>query len=175
MITTGSVRGKCSALQFGPATFLHRGSCSAIGAEAVALMPAHQRFGHRDRRELVRRHNTLHHHAAQFGDRDVVARQQLFHRRRRDAHAEHRRAVAQAQKDRAWIGAEFQRLVEAKQRAGPAMLHLHHQRVAVHQIGARLGVAFQCKQLFVIAAQMRGAIEDIGDEGRLPQRKCVEC
>ena len=27
----------------------------------------------------------------------------------------------------------------------------------------------------VVAAQMRGAIEDVGDEGRLPQRKRVEC
>ena len=165
MITTGSVRGKCSALQFGavalPAAFLHRGAGSAIGAVAVALMPAHHRFRHRDRRELVGRHHALHRHAAQFGDGDVVAGQQFFHCRGGDAHAEHRRAVAQAQKDRAGIGAEFQRFVDAQQCARAVRLLLHHQRVAMHHIGAGIAVAFQRKQFFVVAAQMRGAIENV--------------
>ncbi len=51
-----------------PAAFLHRGTGSAIGAIAVALMPVHHRFRHRDRRELVGRHHALHRHATQFGD-----------------------------------------------------------------------------------------------------------
>ena len=54
---------------------------------------------------------------------------------------------------------------------GPLGLLLHHQRVAIHHIGAGIAVAFQREQFRVVAAQMRGAIENIGDEGRLPQRK----
>ena len=45
----------------------------------------------------------------------------------------------------------------------------------MHHIGARVAAAFQRHQFRIVAAQMRGAIEDIGDEGRLPQRKRIEC
>ena len=38
----------------------------------------------------------------------------------------------------------------------------------MHHIGAGIAVAFQREQFLVIAAQMRGAIENMGDEGRLP-------
>ncbi len=79
------------------------------------------------------------------------------------------------QEDRAGIGAEFQRLVDAQQRARTIGLLLHHQRVAMHHIGARVAVAFQRHQFRIVAAQMRGAIENMGDEGRLPQWKRVEC
>ncbi len=110
-----------------------------------------------------------------FGDGDIVARQQFFHRLRRNAHAEHRRAVAQAQKDRAGIGAEFQRLVDAEQHAGAVGFLSHQQRVAVDHIGAGVAMALQRHQFLVIAAQMRGAVEDVGDEGRLAERKRIEC
>ncbi len=100
--------------------------------------------------------------------------QQLFHRRRRDAHAEHRRTVAQAQKDRAGIGAEFHGLVDAEQDARSAGLLPHHQRVAIDHIGAGVAVAFQREQFLVIAAQMRGAVENVGDESRLAERKRIE-
>ena len=36
-------------------------------------------------------------------------------------------------------------------------------------------MALQREQFFVAAAQMRGAIEDMGDEAGLPQGKLVEC
>ena len=147
MITTGSVRGKCSALQFGhsrfqPPSFI-AGAGSAIGAEAVALMPGHHRFGHRDRRELFVRYHTLHHHTAQLGDGDVVARQQLFHRRCRNAHAEYGSAVAQAQKNRTRISAELHRFLDAEQHARAAFLLLHQQRVAIDDVGAGVAVGFQ--------------------------------
>ena len=45
----------------------------------------------------------------------------------------------------------------------------------MHHIGAGIAVAFQRQQFGVVAAQMRGAIENMGDEGRLPQRKRIEC
>ena len=93
----------------------------------------------------------------------------------RDAHAEHRRTVAQAQKDRAGIGAEFHGLVDAEQHARAAGLLPHHQQVAVDHVGAGVAVAFQREQFLVIAAQMRGAIENVGDEGRLAERKRIEC
>ena len=63
----------------------------------------------------------------------------------------------------------------AEQRARAVGLLLHHQRVAIDHIGAGVALAFQRKQFFVVAAQMRGAIENMGDEGGLPQRKLVEC
>ena len=158
-----------------PAALLHRRAGSAIGAVAVALMPAHHRFRHRDRRELVGRHHALHRHAAQFGDGDIIAGQQLLHRRCRDTHAEHRRAVAHSQEDRAGIGAEFQRLVDAKQRAWTVRRLLHDQRVAIHHIGAGVAVPFECHQFGIVAAQMRGAIQNIADKGRPPQWKRIEC
>ena len=158
-----------------PAAFLHRGAGSAIGAIAVALMPAHHRFRHRDRRELFGRHHALHRHAAQFGDGDVVAGQQFFNCRRRDAHAEHRRALAQPQKDRAGIGAEFQRLIYRQEHAGAAGVLLHDQQVAIDHIGAGVAVPLQREQFLVAGAQMRGAIENVGDEGGPAERKGIEC
>ena len=92
-----------------------------------------------------------------------------------NAHAEHRRAVAQAQEDRAGIGAEFPRFLDRQQRARAVVFLLHHQRIAMHHIGAGIAVAFQRQQLLIVGAQMRGAIEHMGDEGRLPERKRIEC
>jgi hypothetical protein len=138
-------------------------------------MPVHHRFRHRDRRELLRRHRALHRHAAQFGDGDVVAGQQFFDRCRRDAHAEYRSTLAQAEKDRAWIGAEFQRLVDRQEHAGAAGILLHDQRVAVHHIGAGVAMPLQREQFLVAAAQMRGAVENVGDEGGTAEWKGIEC
>ena len=42
-------------------------------------------------------------------------------------------------------------------------------------IGAGVAMALEREQFFVIGAQMRGAIENIGDEGGSPQRKGIEC
>ncbi len=102
-----------------PAAVVHRGAGAAVGAEAVALVPGHHRFRHRDRRELLRRHHALHRHAAQFGDRDVARGRSNFSAAGGgNAHAEYGGAITQSQKDRAGIGAEFQRFLDAS--AGPA-------------------------------------------------------
>ena len=58
---------------------------------------------------------------------------------------------------------------------GPSAFLLHHQRVAIHHVGAGVAAPFQRQQFGVIAAQMRGAIENMRDEARLPQRKRIEC
>ena len=68
-----------------------------------------------------------------------------------------------------------ERLLDREQRAGAALLLLHQQRVAVDHIGAGILLAFEREQFFVIGAQMRGAIEHMGDEGRLAQRIFFEC
>ena len=52
---------------------------------------------------------------------------------------------------------------------------LHHQRVAIHHIGAGVAMALQREQFLVVAAQMRGAIENVGDEGGTAERKGIEC
>ena len=174
-VGTGKMLGLAASAFALPAAILHRGARAAIGAKAVALMPAHHRFRHRDRRELVRRDGALHRHAAQLGDRDVAAADQLFRRGRRNPHAEHRRAVAQAQKHRAGIGAEFQRLLDRQQCAHTALLLLHHQRIAIDDVGTGIAPALQREQLFLIGAQMRGAVENIGDESRPPERKFLKC
>ena len=57
----------------------------------------------------------------------------------------------------------------------PSGLLPHHQRVAVDHIGAGVAVAFQREQFLVIAAQMRGAVENMGDESGLAERKRIEC
>jgi hypothetical protein len=41
----------------------------------------------------------------------------------------------------------------------------------MQHIGAGIALAFQRQQLGIVGAQMRGAIEHMGDEGRLAQRK----
>ena len=73
------------------------------------------------------------------------------------------------------LAPSFTRLLDAEQHARPVRLLLHQQRVAVDHIGAGVALAFQREQLFVIGAQMRGAIENMGDESGLPQRIFVEC
>ena len=45
----------------------------------------------------------------------------------------------------------------------------------MHHIGAGVAVPLQREQFLVIAAQMRGAIENIGDEGGPAQWKGIEC
>ena len=45
----------------------------------------------------------------------------------------------------------------------------------MHHIGARVATALQCEQLLLVGAQMRGAVEHMGDEGGLPERKRIEC
>ena len=78
MMTTGSVRGKCSRLADGqsrrqPAcTDLRRRA--AIGTETVARMPAEQRLGFGERRQMLGADEALHRDAAQVGDFQIVAR-----------------------------------------------------------------------------------------------------
>ena len=45
----------------------------------------------------------------------------------------------------------------------------------MHHIGAGVAVALQREQLLFVGAQMRGAVEHMGDEGRLPEWKRIEC
>ena len=58
---------------------------------------------------------------------------------------------------------------------GPLASCFTDQRVAVDHIGAGVALAFQREQFVVIGAQMRGAIENMGDEGGLAQWIFVEC
>ena len=64
MMTTGSVRGKCSALAgrtVAPPAALHRARRrAAIGTEAMARMPAEQRLGLGERRQMLGVDQTLH-------------------------------------------------------------------------------------------------------------------
>jgi hypothetical protein len=129
MITTGSVRGKCSDLQFGQSRFQPPSS--------VALMPAHQRLRHCDRRELLGLDCALHGHAAQLRHGVVLATDQPFRRGLRHAHAEHRVSIAQPKEYRAGVRAAFQRLLDGQQCADALTLTFHQQRVAVDHVGAR--------------------------------------
>ena len=94
---------------------------------------------------------------------------------RADTHAEHGRTIAQPQEDRAGIGAEFDRFVDRQQRSRASFVLLHHKRVAKHHVGARVAMAFQRKQFRVVGAQMRGTVENVGNEGGLAQRKWSCC
>ena len=73
------------------------------------------------------------------------------------------------------LAPSFTRLVDAEQGARASGLLPHHQRVAIDHIGAGVALVFQREQLFVIGAQMRGAIENVGNESGLAQRIFVEC
>ena len=80
---------------------------------------------------------------------------------------ENGRAVAQAEKDRPGIGAEFHCLFDAEQHARSIRFLLYQERVAVDHIGAGVALTIQREQFFVIGAQMRGAIQNVGDESGL--------
>jgi hypothetical protein len=82
-------------------------------------------------------------------------------------------APSRSPEHRAGIGAALPGLVEGQQRARTIGVALHHQRVAVDDVGAGVAMAFQRQQLVLVAAQMRGAIQNVGDEGRMAERKPV--
>ena len=96
MITTGSVRGKCCALQDGqsrrqpPRTGLRRRA--AIRTEAMPRMPAKQRLGFGERRQMLGIDQALHRDAAQIGELEVAARLQRFDGAGIKTEAESRRA-----------------------------------------------------------------------------------
>ena len=85
----------------------------------------------------------------------------------RNAHAEIRCAVAQANEDRAGIRAETDRFLDGQRGANLVALLFHHQRVTVDHIGAAVGLAFQREQFLRVVAQVRGAIERIDAGSRI--------
>ncbi len=120
MITTGSVRGKCSALQTGqsrrqPACV---GSVAApqLATEAMARVPAEDRLGLGERRHVRGFDLALHRDGAQIDQLEIVARLQRLDRGRVDADAEARRVVEEPEKHHLARGAERARFVRRKQR-----------------------------------------------------------
>ena len=102
MITTGSVRGKCSALQEGqsrrqpPCVGLRRRA--AIGTEAVARVPAEHRLGLGERRHMLGVDRALHRDRAQIDELEIAPRLQRLDRRHFETDAEARRFTQKAEK-----------------------------------------------------------------------------
>ena len=86
--------GRAGAL---PAGVYHFGLDAAVGAEAMPRMPVQHRLGLGERRQMLGRDQSLDCDRAQIGHHEIVARLQRFGVRRRDAGAEARGAVEQAE------------------------------------------------------------------------------
>ena len=86
-------------------------------------MPAEQRLGFGERRQMLRRDHALHRDRAKIGDRQIVARLQRFDRLRIEPEAEPRRTVAQSEEYAFVDAAERGRFGGREQRiAQPAAL-----------------------------------------------------
>ena len=105
--------GRAGAL---PAGLDQVGGGAAVRAEAVARMPVQHRLGLGDRRQVLGRDQALDRDRAQVDDEEIVARLQRFGARRRDADAEARRAVEQAEEHRLGDRGQRARLVGREQR-----------------------------------------------------------
>ena len=149
-----------------PAAACHRAALAAIGAEAVALMPCHERFRHGDGGEFVSRQQALADGPAQVVHRDIAARHQRFDRAGGNAHAEHRLAVAQAKEHRARVGAVIARLLQRQRGGGIVAVFPDQQRIAMHNIGARVAALFQGQQLVGVFTKMGRAIDGMSGEAR---------
>lgn len=151
----------------------HRRTRAAVGAEAVALMPAHQRFRHCDGGEFARRNSSARGDGAQIFHADILPSHQVLGGGGADAHAENRRTFVQAEKDGAGIGAEFVRFIQRQQCAGTIGAQGDHQRIAMDHIGPRVAMGFQREQFFGIGADMRRAVDRMRHEAGLSERKGI--
>ena len=97
MITTGSVRGKCSAWQAGQSR-RQPPSISAVGgaairAKAMSRMPPEQRFCLGQRRKVIRSDHTLDRNRAKIDDFKIVACLQPIYCILVEAETEPRRSI----------------------------------------------------------------------------------
>src|SRR5580693_10738057 len=84
-----------------PPTALHYARRrSAIRTKAMARMPADQRLGFGERRQMRGVDQALHRDGAQIGDFQIVARLERLDRCRIEAEAEARRIAQEAEEDR---------------------------------------------------------------------------
>ena len=163
MMTTGSVRGKCSASHDGqsrrqPAcTDLRRRA--AIRAEAMPRMPADKRLGFGKRRQMLGGDQALHRDRAQIGDFQIVARFERLDRLRVEPKTETRRAVNEAEKYAHLFAAERARLGGRKQRVGLFAVRFEHDEFAAGHIDAGARILGKLLQRRVVAAQCSGAIK----------------
>ena len=126
--------GRAGAL---PAGVDHVGLDAAVGAEAVPRVPVQHRLGLGERRQMFGRRKALDRDRAQIDDEQIVARLQRFGARRRDAVAEARSAVEQAEEHRLGGGRERARLVRRERRIVHAVALLEHDHLAADDIAPR--------------------------------------
>ena len=133
-------------------------------------MPAEQRLGFGERRQMLRLDQALHRNRAQIGDLQIVARLERLDRRRIEPQPEPRRVIHQAKKDVFMPAAERARFGRREQRIARRQCSLQHHHFAADDInaGARMLVEFlQCRG---VAAQSGGAIEAARDIAKLRRR-----
>ena len=174
MMTTGSVRGKCSALQAGqsrrqPACTTSVGApqlgqkrCRACQPSTALASASGGRCSGVDQ--------ALHRDRAQIGDLQIVARLERLDRLRIEPQPEPRRVIHQAEKhglaraaERARLGRREQRIAaSAMQPSAPPVRRRSHKR--------RRADAREFLQRRVIAAQSGGAIDAARDIAELRRR-----
>ena len=140
MMTTGSVRGKCSALQTGQSRRQPACTSSVVGAaiatEAMARVPAEHRLGLGERRHMRGVDLALHRDGAQIDQLEIVARLQWLDRGRVDADAEARCVVEEPEKHDLARGAERACFVRRKQRIERRAVRLEHDELAADHVDA---------------------------------------
>ena len=99
-----------------PTRLGQRACCAAIRAEPVTRMPAEQRFGFGQWRQMIRGYHALHSDRTQIGDLKVIARFKLLHRVLVETEAKPRRGIGKPEKYDFTDRAQGARLTRREQR-----------------------------------------------------------
>ena len=138
-----------------PAGFDDVGRRAAIRAEAVARMPADERLGLGERRQMLGADQALHRDAAQIGDFQIVARFEPFHRFRIETETEARRAVEQPEENTLARRAERAGLAGREQRVAVLANCLENDQLAADDIDAGPRMLAEFLQRGGVVAQRR--------------------
>ena len=127
-----------------PAGLNDFGLGAAIRTVRMPRMPAEQRLGFGERRQMLRLDQALHRDRAQIGDFQIVARLERLDRLRIEPQPEPRRVIHQAEKDVFMPAAERARLGRREQRIARRRCSLQHHHFAADNIdaGARMLAEF---------------------------------
>ena len=166
MMTTGSVRGKCSTLQDGHSRFQPAcdiaGRLAAIGAEAMARMPGEQRLRLGERREMLGSDQSLHGDRAQVGDEQIGALLQRLGGLGIERDAEAAGLAGQSEKHRLGGRRERARFLGAEQRVGAVRGLAHHHEFAADRERAARPVGRAGGKERLVAAALGDARQNAG-------------
>src|SRR6185437_13168574 len=142
-----------------PAGVHHIGRRPAIRTKAVPRMPAEQRLGLGERRQMLGIDEAVYRNAAQVGELEVVARLERLDSLGIETDAEPRRAVHQTEKQRLACAPERARLVRREQRLQQFAVFPQYDEFAADQIKSGRRVAGEFRQRAIVGAAGRSAVD----------------